>query len=300
MITTTLTTADQQPLMVRQWRADHPIATVQVLHGMAEHCERYDRFATFLQQKGYSVIAHNHRGHGERTPIGHYADENGWNKVLDDVSCAQALAEPELPLFLFGHSMGSFIARAWTARHGSRLRGLVLSGSNHQSPLLFTLGRTVAGLLKPAQGGQHLSGLMNTLSFSSFNRAFEPAVTPFDWLSRDTEQVQRYLHDPHCGHLCSLQLWLDLFAGLIEIANPKSSRAIPQELPILLFGGDRDPVGRMGKGIPALAELLRQTGHDKVTSRLYPEGRHEMLNELNADDVFNDVLEWLNQQLPAR
>lgn len=295
---TTLTTPDSQTINVRQWPAANPKATVQILHGMAEHCERYAGFAEFLQQQGYSVIAHNHRGHGERKPQGHYADENGWDKVLDDVSITQSLAEPGLPVFLLGHSMGSFIARAWAARHGETLQGLILSGSNHQPPALFHLGRSVALLLRCTQGRQHLSGVMNTLSFSSFNRGFE-GHTAFDWLSRDAEVVQRYLHDPDCGHACSLQLWIDLFGGLIEISCRDSNLKIPAHLPLYLFGGSRDPVGRMGKGIPALERLLRATGHDKITARLYPEGRHEMLNELNAHDVYNDVLQWLNQQLTA-
>src|SRR5690606_9802933 len=121
----------------------------------------------------------------------------------------------------------------------------------------------------------------------------------FDWLSRDPHAVDQYMADPQCGHLCSLQLWQDVFGGLIEIVNPDTAGKIPPALPLYLFGGDQDPVGRFGKGLPALAQLFARTGHDKLTLRLYPEGRHEMLNELNASDVFNDLLQWLNQQLPA-
>ena len=291
--------ADQQIFCVRHWPHPAPRARLQILHGMAEHCERYQPLAEFLHQHGVEVIAHNHRGHGERGPAGHFADQDGWNKVLADVSTAQQVGNPQVPLYLLGHSMGSFIARSWAARHGERLQGLLLSGSNQQPPGLFYLGRSVAWLLQRLQGGQHLSGVMNWLSFAAFNKPFQPARTGFDWLSRNPRAVDQYMGDPQCGHLCSLQLWQDVFGGLIEISRPASARQIPATLPLYLFGGDMDPVGRLGQGLPALAQLFAHTGHDKVTLRLYPEGRHEMLNEQNASDVFNDLLQWLNQQLPA-
>ena len=211
---------------------------------MAEHCERYQPLAEFLHQHGVEVIAHNHRGHGERGPAGHFADQDGWNKVLADVSTAQQVGNPQVPLFLLGHSMGSFIARSWAARHGERLQGLLLSGSNQQTPGLFYLGRSVALVAAaPAGWPAFVRGIMNWLSFAAFNKPFQPARTGFDWLSRDPHAVDQYMADPQCGHLCSLQLWQDVFGGLIEIVNPDTAGKIPPALPLYLFGGDQDPVG---------------------------------------------------------
>lgn len=294
----TISAADHSTFEARLWPQTSPVATIHLMHGMAEHCDRYIPLAEFLHQAGYQVVTHNHRGHGERRPRGHYADANaanmgGWELLMDDILRVQQATCGDEPRILLGHSMGSFIAQGFAIRHGDLLSGLILSGSNHQSSALFHLGRSVASLLKLRQGQQHLSGVMDALSFGAFNKAFRPNRTDFDWLSRDHQQVDRYLADAACGHLCSLQLWTDLFSGLIEIGKANNLRKIPAHLPIYLFGGDRDPVGQMGKGVPALKAFLEKTGHDNVTLRMYPEGRHEMLNETNASEVFQDTLNWL-------
>lgn len=284
------------------WVAEHssPIATIHLMHGMAEHCLRYQPLAEQLNAEGYRVVMHNHRGHGGRQPMGHYGDQNqaglgGWGLLLDDISRVQQAVRGNEPLVLFGHSMGSFIAQSYAIRHPDKQSALILSGSNrHPLPLVYS-GRMVARILKVFQGQRHLSGVMDFLSFGEFNRHFRPNRTDFDWLSRDDEQVDRYIADPHCGHPCSLQLWCDLFDGLIEINNSANLRKIPQQLPIYLFGGDRDPVGMMGKGVPKLERHYIQTGHDKVTMRLYADGRHEMLNETNRQQVISDVIQWLKE-----
>lgn len=288
-----LLSQDNQSILVRIWPCAQPQGTVQILHGMAEHCERYDRFARFLNQRGFTVISHNHRGHGERQPLGHFADQQGWQLVLNDVEQVQQLADKTLPLFLFGHSMGSFIARDFAAKQGQVLSGLLLCGSNQQHPALFYAGKMVAHLERALRGGQQPSKLLDFLSFGSFNQHFKPNLTAFDWLSGDPHSVQQYLDDPLCGNLSSTQFWLDFFGGLIEVQRLSSQARIPAELPILLLGGDQDPVGRMGKGMPALAQSLTKTGHSRVSLKGYPEGRHELLNERNADQVMADIGNWL-------
>ena len=277
----------------------NPIATIHILHGMAEHCLRYESFAAALNDAGYQVVMHNHRGHGGRLPVGHYGDAGinggGWQLLMDDIRSVQDTVCGEEPLVLLGHSMGSFIAQGYAIRYPQRLAALVLSGSNHQPPLMVSAGKQVARLLKVFQGQRHLSGVMDTLSFGEFNRRFRPNRTAFDWLSRDEQQVDRYIADAHCGHPVSLQLWIDLLSGLQEIADKKNLRHIPAQLPVLIFGGDQDPVGGMGKGLPLLQQHFAQSGHDRVTLRLYPEGRHEMLNETNATQVFTDIIHWLKE-----
>ena len=276
-----------------------PKATIQILHGMAEHCLRYQALAEMLQNEGYRVIMHNHRGHGERRPVGHYADSRagapgGWDLLLDDVLRAQDALCGSEPRILLGHSMGSFIAQAWAMRYGEKLAALILSGSNSQPAFMLNAGLTLAKLMKAVRGGRHPSRTMDTLSFGSFNRAFRPPRTDFDWLSRDHQQVDAYIADPQCGHLCTLQMWCDMLTGIKSISGTENLKIIPTQLPLYIFGGDHDPVGRMGAGLKTLSQQYQLSGHNQVTLKLYPEGRHEMLNETNREEVCTDLLNWLN------
>jgi len=304
----TISAADNT--LFNAWVLDHeaPAATIQILHGMAEHCLRYESFAYALNRAGYRVVMHNHRGHGGRQPQGHYGDRQqsgmsgcgggcmgGWALLLDDITRVQDAVKGDEPLIMFGHSMGSFIAQSYAMRNPQRLSALVLSGSNSQPGFLVRGGKLVASTLRLFQGERHQSGVMDFLSFGEFNRHFKPNRTDFDWLSRDKEQVDLYINDPHCGHPCSLQLWSDLMDGLTEIARPENLRKIPADMPIYIFGGSQDPVGMMGKGLPRLENQYIQTGHDKVTMRLYAGGRHEMLNEINRQQVISDVIQWLKE-----
>lgn len=296
MQTQELITADQQSLQVRHWPSAAPVARVQILHGMAEHCERYQAVAEYLQTQNIEVIAHNHRGHGERIPLGHFADHEGWNLVLADISCAQQVGNQDVPLFLCGHSMGSFVARHWAALHGSKLAGLILSGSNQQPPALFYAARVVARLLSAIQGAQHPSKIMNFLSFGAFNNHFKPNRTEFDWLCSNNAAVDAYLNDPLCGQLSSLQFWQDFMRGLCFVHSQAGLQAIPN-IPIYIFGGSDDPVGRMGKGLIELQRKLQHSGHAQVELKLYPKGRHEMLHEHNAAEVMGNVHEFITKHL---
>lgn len=296
---TTITTKDGRRIQVYSWTVDNPKACIHLCHGMAEHINRYAEFAQFLYQQGFNVICHNHRGHGENEKLGHYANEDGWLKTIEDIVDVQAqtIKDKELPLFLFAHSMGSFIAQGYAIRYGKRLAGLILSGTNYQNPFLYHAGRIVAKLEKWRLPVGSPSLVMDKLSFASFNNYFKPNRTDFDWLSRDPAQVDKYINDPLCGFPCSAETWGQLLSGLIEISQKKQLNKIPHSLPMYLIGGQKDPVGRMGKGIPALEQKLIQTGHDKVSHKLYKEARHEMLNETCKHDVYNDVADWINQQL---
>ncbi|WP_157729920.1 alpha/beta fold hydrolase [Bacterioplanes sanyensis] len=287
---------DGSEFQAQYWDLPDADTVVHLTHGMAEHVQRYQPLVVALQQAGFAVAMHNHRGHGERTPTGHFADQgqSGWEAVIDDIWQVQQLTRQPRRI-LFGHSMGSFIAQGFARRHGDHLSGLILSGSNYQGPLLYQAARAVAWTERSLRGDKHPSSLLNALSFASFNRAFRPTSTPFDWLSRDPDEVQAYIQDEHCGHLCSTQLWVELMTGLIEISQADALRAIPSELPVLLIAGDKDPVGQQGRGVKRLAQQFRQTGHHNVTCTLYPDARHEVLNEINAEQVRGDMLRWLQQ-----
>ncbi len=296
---TTVTTQDGRHIQVNCWFDQSAKAYIHLCHGMAEHIDRYKEFAQFLNSQGFNVIYHNHRGHGENEVLGHYSDNDGWLKTINDIVEVQdqCIENNELPLFLFAHSMGSFIAQGYAMRHGQRLAGLILSGTNYQHPFMYYAGRVVAKFenWRLRQGSP--STVMDKLSFASFNSHFKPNRTDFDWLSRDNKQVDSYISDSLCGFACSAETWQQLLTGLIEISDKNNLTKIPAALPIYLFGGEKDPVGRMGKGIFALSEKLRQTGHDNVTSKLYKDARHEMLNETCKQDVYQDISSWINQQL---
>lgn len=281
-----------------------PRAQVLIAHGMAEHGGRYEPFARHLAARGMRVHAIDHRGHGRATKAGgvtgHFADRNGWMRVISDLDTAIRFVwrrDSSLPIFLLGHSMGSFISQGWAIRHGGAIDGLILSGSNAGPAAEYAAGRLVARMEALRQGKRGKSALLEFLSFGSFNRRFRPARTPYDWLSRDTAEVDKYIADPLCGFRVSNQLWIDLLGGLIEISSPANLVCLPPELPVLLVGGDKDPVGRFGKGVPALATRLREAGMRDVKVRLYPDGRHEMLNETNRPEVFADITAWIDAQL---
>ncbi|MDK2776485.1 MAG: alpha/beta hydrolase [Pseudomonadota bacterium] len=295
-----ITASDQTVFSARVASPPSARATIHILHGMAEHCDRYQPLADYLLQHGFQVILHNHRGHGERTPAGHFGDSHpdqpcGWDLVLSDIQCVHNALCGSEPYILFGHSMGSFIAQAFAIRYRNEPDALILSGSNHQPGAMVQAGLLTARLLRLLQGQRHRSAIMDRLSFGEFNRPFRPARTAFDWLSRDEAMVDAYIADPLCGQPCSLQLWIDLLSGLKEIGRAENLAEIPAAMPCYLFGGDHDPVGRMGKGLPELQRCFATTGHNDVTMKLYTDGRHEMLNEINRADVFNDLLTWLDR-----
>ncbi len=300
-----LTSTDRHEIFVHQWQIDSPCKILVIAHGMAEHGARYAALATFLNNHKISVYAIDHRGHGKSTrdenDIGHFSkNENGWEKVVEDlhrvINHLQML-NPNVPVILFGHSMGSFISLGFSIRYGKKLKALILSGSNSSPILLYKLARFVTQIEIWRQGSNGKSSLLEFLSFGSFNKKFEPARTKFDWLSRDPEQVDIYINDPYCGFKISNKSWMDLLGGLIEISERPRLSLIPSQLPIYIFGGDSDPVGGFGKGISRLSDELRASGIKNVKLKLYKEGRHEMVNETNKEEVFTDVINWLNEQI---
>lgn len=283
-----------------------PRGLVQILHGMAEHAQRYERFAQALVDDGWAVVAHDHRGHGPKCPeaeVGHFGDSNGWLKVLDDVRSVRAFGResyPEGPLALFGHSMGSFIALSDQMRAPGAIDHLLLSGSNAGGGGLVRAGRGAAKLERLRQGKRGKSATLAFLSFGSFNRAFEPARTAYDWLSRDPAEVDAYVADPRCGFRCTNQLWVELLGVLLELGDVRKLARLPPELPVYLVCGDRDPVSEGGKGVRALAGQLRDAGLSRVDVRIHPGARHEVLNETSRDEVTGDIARWLGSTRPAR
>lgn len=301
-----LTANDHSRLSVNQWLPDSPPrAVVMLSHGMAEHSGRYARLADALCRAGYGVYALDQRGHGRTADegiLGLYAEKDGWNKVVGDLASLNqhiGQQQPDLPIILLGHSMGSYIAQGYLLHHSASLHGAILSGSNFQPVVLYGAARLIARIERLRQGLRGRSALIEFLSFGSFNKAFKPNRTAFDWLSRDPDEVDKYINDPLCGFRCTNQLWIDLLGGLQQISKASNLAQIDPGLPILVMGGECDPVSE-GKRLKDLAHALREAGCQNVQLNLYPQARHEVFNETNRDEVTADLLSWLEQALALR
>lgn len=297
---------DRSRLYVNQWLPDGPPkALVMLSHGMAEHSGRYARLAEALCGAGYGVYALDQRGHGrtaDEGTLGLYAEKDGWNKVVGDLASLNqhiGQQQPGVPIVLLGHSMGSYIAQAYLLHHSASLHGAILSGSNFQPVALYGAARVIARVERLRQGLRGRSALIEFLSFGSFNKAFKPTRTAFDWLSRDPTEVDTYINDPLCGFRCTNQLWVDLLGGLQQISKASNLSQIDPGLPILVMGGEYDPVSE-GKRLKSLAHALREAGCQNLQLNLYPQARHEVFNETNRDEVTADVLKWLDQALALR
>lgn len=299
----TLTAGDGLPLQINHWHAGQPPrAVVMVAHGMAEHGLRYARLGERLAGAGFDLYALDQRGHGrtaEQGVLGHYADEGGWDKVVGDLASLNhhiRQQHPQAPIFLLGHSMGSYIGLAYLMGHSCSLQGAILSGSNYQSVALYRVARLIAAFERWRLGPKGRSRIIDRFAFGAFNKAFKPNRTAFDWLSRDPAEVDEYVADPLCGFICTTQLWCDLLDGLQRITSPDNLAQIDADLPLLVIGGERDPVSD-GRRLADLAGALRQAGIRDVQLKTYPEARHELLNESNRDEVTDHLIDWLEQAL---
>ncbi len=274
---------------------------IQLFHGLGEHHLRYERFARAATALGLVVVAHDHRGHGpDCDELGYFADDDGWQHLTDDGLLVTDMIREHhegAPIALLGHSMGSYIAQYFAMLHGDRLAGLILSASTWPQKTLLIPGRVLARLEAWRIGVHGKSKLLDKLGIGAFNKPFEPARTEFDWLSRDENEVDAYVADPLCGGPYTCGLWMDLMGGLMKIGSDKALQRVPADLPLLLTGGANDPVGG-DRGITKLAMHYAQTGHGRLSVKIYADGRHEMFNETNRDEFTEYVLNWVSELLP--
>ncbi|KYG00394.1 hydrolase [Sorangium cellulosum] len=304
---------DGRELFVYRWLPDDGARGIfHIAHGMSEHAGRYARLAHALSAAGWAVYANDHRGHGrtarERGELGFFASQGGFQRVVRDLAALIAREQeehPGLPVVLFGHSMGSSLVQEYLIERGGSIQGAVLSGSSGKPSPLVDAGRLVARAERRRLGERGKSQLLQSMSFDSFNKLFAPARTPFDWLSRDRAEVDGYMADPRCGFPATVSLWIDLLDALVDIARPERQARIPKDLPVYVFSGSRDPVGGPLRGVTQMIEAYRAAGLRRVTPRIYPGGRHEMLNEINREEVVRDLLAWLDAEVkteaaPAR
>jgi alpha-beta hydrolase superfamily lysophospholipase len=298
----TLQTPDGTGVHVHRWLPDGEVrAVVQISHGMAEHGARYTHVADALNERGYAVYADDHRGHGKTAAtdddLGFFAEERGWARVLDDLYRLNRRAvdeHPDVPVFLFGHSMGSFLAQQYLFTFPATIQGLVLSGSGLPRARAAEAGALLARTEISRQGPRGRSLVLAAAVSGGYNRHFAPTRTDFDWLSRDEDQIDAYVADPHCGFLLTNRMWLDLFSGLRVIRQIERLESVPPEMPIYVFSGEHCAVGDFGAGVERLLDAYAEAGLYHVTSKRYPGGRHEMVNETNRDEVIADLGDWLD------
>ncbi len=282
----------------RMWVPEVPHIALQITHGMAEHIDRYNDFASFLAENGVLVYGNDIASHGKSikdgVPKGYFGDKNGLNAILQDMRTMRDLVKvdyPGIPFILFGHSMGSLLARSYAGRNGTDFDAFIFSATGGKNPLT-RVGQWFAKRDIQKTGGKEPNDTLFRLTFGSYNKAFRPNRTDNDWLSRDYEKVDEYNADENCGYPFTAHGMYDIFAAYIEISSAKWAERVPKR-PILLMSGSCDPVGENGKGVRQVFHWLEKSGHT-VELKLYEGGRHEMLNEINRDEVYHDVLAFIN------
>ena len=300
----TFTADDGAALFVHRFLPEAPpVGVVHIAHGMAEHGARYARFAEALTAKGYAVYADDHRGHGRTSPAaddrGFVASQGGWSRLVRDLGQLldhEKQQHPGVPAIIFGHSMGSFLVQTFLLDRSRDVAAAIFSGSSGKPGLLAQVGRLLARLERLRLGERGRSALLTALSFDDFNKQFAPNRTGFDWLSRDPAEVDKYVADAACGFAVTTTLWIDLLDAAAANASPARQAGVRSDLPVYLVSGALDPVGEKGKGVARLEAEYRRAGLKRVTCKLYPEARHELLNETNRDEVTAGLLAWLETE----
>ena len=278
-------------------------AVLQLAHGMAEHSLRYTSFAEYMANAGFAVCVNDHLGHGKSVSkgqnYGYFGERKGWQHLVEDMNRLRGLMQkeyPNVPYCLMGHSMGSFLSRAYTEQHGEGLRAVAFLGTSAGlSPLEMAVGERFAGHVVKKKGSKAIDKTLQKLTTGGYNKKFEPARTENDWLSRDADEVDLYCADPLCGFPFTASGYRDLIR-LLRFVNRKEWFAALPDIPILLLSGEDDPVGGFGKGVKKVSEKLRQKGY-RVTLKLYPGGRHEMLNEINKNEVYREIRSFFDKAI---
>lgn len=301
-----LSMSDAHHVFVCKWeeKSVEPKAVVQIAHGMAEHIKRYEPFAMFLNSKGIIVVGHDHRGHGQTAEkngvFGFFAESDGFERAVDDIKeVYDHIKEqyPTLPVFLMGHSMGSFLVRRFVQRFHLGLAGVILSGTGGDPGFILKIAKRLAKTQVKKWGSQAESPFLQKLTTGSYNKQFKNAKTEYEWLTRDTEQVTTYIKDPYCGKVGTTGFFLDLYYGLDMIHRNEEIAKIDKNLPFFLFSGEMDPVGNFTKGVIRMINQLRKHGIQYIDFTFYESGRHEMLNEVNREAVFEDINLWIMKQI---
>lgn len=304
---TFLSADGKTPIHAVEWLPEGQVrAVLQISHGVSEYILRYESFAEYLTVRGFAVVGHDHLGHGqsvaEGSPRLYFGPKGSWSWVVDDIDQRRNLAKakfPQVPYFLMGHSMGSFLARTYLIRYPGAVDAAIIMGTGQMSPAIIAGGKAVAAEEARRVGEDQTSSLVDKLAFGAYNKRFAPNRTGFDWLSLNQDNVDRYIADPLCGGNATIGLFREMLGGLSFIAKPQNLKRMNLNIPVLFISGEMDPVGDCGKGVKRAFESFRKAGVRDVSIRLYPELRHEILNETCRETVYEDIYQWLAAKIPA-
>lgn len=287
------------------WSPDGaPAGVFQIAHGVSEYALRYAPFAEFLCEKGFLVVANDHIGHGLSVAEGAaplwFGEKDGWTHVVDDMYALRCMTReqyPDLPYFLMGHSMGSFLARTYLIRYPGTVDAAIIMGTGQQPGFMLAGGRLVARLIGGKHGFDKFSPTVESLAFGAYNKPFEPKRTKFDWLSVNPDNVDAYIADPLCGGDATVGLFLDMLGGIAFIGKAANVKKMDKDTPVLFISGAMDPVGDLGAGVKKAYQSFVDAGVKDVTLKLYPGLRHEILNETQHDQVYADIWAWVEQHM---
>lgn len=278
-------------------------ALFQLSHGMCEYVERYEGFIDYLTRQGFLVFGNDHLGHKgsvkSQADLGYMGDEGGWRHMYEDVHTLSKRMKKEYPnlkLFLFGHSMGSFIVRAVMANYITDYDGVILCGTSGTNPMT-TLGLKVVSFLRIFKKGRAKSLFVTAGSFKDYNSRYDKVTNTYEWLSRDRQIQEAFAKDPYTHFTFSLAGYNDLFNMLDYISSDNWYNIIPEDIPLFVISGDMDPVGSWGDGIREVDEKLRRKDRKNYDMKLYPDMRHEILNEIGKEEVYEDIRSWLMKYL---
>ena len=292
-----------------EWKPEGEVrAVLQICHGMVEYIKRYDEFAQFLCEKGFYVVGNDHLGHGKsvqsKSEYGFFEKKYGNACVLGDIHTLRQRTVkkyPEMPYFILGHSMGSSLLRQYIQMYGNGLSGVVLMGvvtDHRRSSLLFV--KQLCRLMAAVRGWHYRSRMVDELVTGSFNKKFKPSVTRADWITSDKEHLDAYVTDPLCSFMFTVNAYYSMMAGMLGMQKKENISMIPKSLPVLFVSGAEDPVGNFGKGVRKVCEIYKSAGLRDVSLKLYEGDRHEILNETNREQVYQELYEWFEEKLSNR
>ena len=282
-----------------------PRGIIQIAHGIGDYIRRYDEMALFFAANGFLVVGNDHLGHGENitdeSNTGFFAADNGWDHVVTDMDTLSDIIReqyPDIPYIFLGHSMGSFLVRTYIIKHPDKYDAAILSGTGHMPSSLILGGYALATATVKINGPQANGQLLNDIAFGSYNTRVDKPLTAFDWVCSDPEVVKKYVDDPCCGFVAKAGLFRDMMSGIKFITAKSNIAKMSKKQPIYFYAGKEDPVGEYGAGVERAYKAFCNAGCNDVYMKIYPSGRHEMHNEPNRLQVFNDTLDWINKRFP--
>lgn len=282
------------------------VGVLQIAHGMVEYIDRYDDFARFLCSKGIAVVGNDHLGHGSSVDSEEdwgYMGTNGFECMVEDMKKLQKHFKkrfPDVPYYLLGHSMGSFLTRYFLVKYSKSIDGAIIMGTGYHPIPLAMAGQAAARVIALVKGWKYRSAFVNKMAFGSYNKGIKSARTDFDWLSRDEVMVDAYIAEPRCQFMFTVNGYFELFKGIRFISSQKNIEKVPGDMPILFISGDADPVGEYGEGVQKVYDMFTLAGNEALDMIMYEDARHEILNEINRNDVYNDLYGWLSKEISLK